>query len=77
MAYNLELPRIINEIKRTKAKTVLLQFPDGLKSEATKVAKQLEKYAKVYIWLGSNFGACDVPNVKLDLVINFGHSIFC
>lgn len=75
MAYNLEIPRIIKEIKKQRAKTVLLQFPDGLKSDAVKVAKELEKTgAKIYIWLGSNFGACDIPNVKVDLVINFGHS---
>lgn len=74
MPYDLEIPKIIEKIKASKAETVLLQFPDGLKSEATKVAKKLEKYAKIYIWLGSNFGACDIPSAKVDLIINFGHS---
>ncbi len=78
MAYNLELPRIIKEIKASKAKTVLLQFPDGLKPKATRVAKELEEKtsAKIHIWMGSNFGACDVPTAKVDLVVNFGHSEF-
>ena len=76
MAYDLEIPKIIKEIKASKAKTVLLQFPDGLKPKATEIAKKLEKYAKIYIWAGSNFGACDIPNVKVDLIINFGHSKF-
>ncbi len=78
MAYNLEIPKIIKKIKDSKAKTVLLQFPDGLKPKGTEVAKELEKKtkAKIYIWLGSNFGACDIPNVKVDLIINFGHSKF-
>ena len=74
--YNLELDRAIKEIQTTKAKTVLLQFPDGLKPYATQIADYLEKNteAQISIWLGSCFGACDVPKVDVDLLIQFGHS---
>ena len=74
--YNLELDRAIREITEQKAKTVLLQFPDGLKPYATQIADHLEKntQAKIKIWLGSCFGACDIPNSNADLLIQFGHS---
>ena len=79
--YDLELDRIISLIKKEKARLVCLQFPDGLKNIATKVADFVEKNtgAIVLIWMGSCFGACDTPNLdkvkpKVDLLIQFGHS---
>lgn len=78
--YDLELKKIINEINKTKAKLVLLQFPDGLKPYATVVVDFLEEKtrANFLIWFGSCFGACDTPvglkNIPIDLVIQFGHS---
>ena len=80
--YDLELNKIINQIKKQKAKIVLLQFPDGLKPYATAVVDYLEKNtgAEFVIWLGTCFGACDVPvgleklQLKIDLVVQFGHN---
>lgn len=78
--YDLELERIIRTIKREKAEKVLLQFPDGLKPFSTTIADYLEKQLPntgFFIWLGSCFGACDVPDVKeseIDLIVQFGHS---
>ena len=78
--YELELDKIVKAIKKEKAKIVLLQFPDGLKKQATKVAEYLEREtgATCLIWLGSCFGACDLPPVqhlkKIDLIIQFGHT---
>ncbi len=80
--YELELDKIVSEIKKTRAKLVLLQFPDGLKQYATAVVDYLrtKTSAEFLIWLGSCFGACDTPvgierlNPKIDLVIQFGHS---
>lgn len=77
MNYDLELEKAIVEIKREKAKKVLIQLPDGLKQEATKIVDEIEKSttAKCFIWLGSCYGACDIPNVNdFDLLIQFGHS---
>lgn len=80
--YDLELEKVISEIKKSKAKLVLLQFPDGLKPLATKVVDFLENKtnAEFLIWFGTCFGACDLPvgleriKPKIDLVIQFGHS---
>jgi 2-(3-amino-3-carboxypropyl)histidine synthase len=80
--YDLELERILTEIKSSKAKLVLLQFPDGLKPYATAVVDYLEEKsnAEFLIWFGSCFGACDTPVLgkelekKIDLIIQFGHN---
>ena len=80
MQVDLEINRIVKEIKNIKAKRVCIQLPDGLKPKATEVADKLGKKtdAEIYIWLGSNFGACDVPiqlkHLDFDLIVNFGHS---
>jgi 2-(3-amino-3-carboxypropyl)histidine synthase len=80
--YNLELDKVILQIKKSKAKLVLLQFPDGLKPYATVIVDYLETKtnANFLIWAGNCFGACDtltgIDNLKpkIDLVIQFGHN---
>jgi 2-(3-amino-3-carboxypropyl)histidine synthase len=73
----LDLEKAIKEIKKVKAKKVLLQFPDGLKPQATKIASELEEKCKCkcFIWAGSCYGACDTPDPKgFDLLLQFGHN---
>ena len=74
--YNLNLEKAIKEIKDNKASSVCIQLPDGLKPKANEIVKQIEKQtdAKVVIWLGSCFGACDTPKLDVDLLIQWGHS---
>ncbi len=80
--YNLELEKVIVSIKRQKAKLVLLQFPEGLKPYATAIVDELRKKtdSEFLIWVGSCFGACDLPvglekiKPQIDLVIQFGHN---
>ena len=75
--YNLELDKAAAKIKQENAKTVLIQLPDGLKPKAKEIQEELKKKtnAIIYIWAGTCFGACDVPNVEdVDLLIQFGHS---
>jgi 2-(3-amino-3-carboxypropyl)histidine synthase len=80
--YDLELDRVIRNIKKNKAKLVLLQFPDGLKPYAIAVVDYLceKTSAEFLIWMESCFGACDVPvglekiRPKIDMIIQFGHS---
>jgi len=78
--YDLEIKKIIAEIKKQKAKTVCLQLPDGLKPKAEELQKAIEKEtsAKVIIWGGSCYGSCDLPlevkNLGVDLLIHFGHA---
>ena len=41
--YDMGLGKIMSEIKKSRAKLVLLQFPDGLKLYATAVVDYLEQ----------------------------------
>lgn len=74
--YDLEIEKAVSEIKKAKAKTVCIQLPDGLKPKAGEIVDEIEAKtkAKCMIWLGSCFGACDIPNVNTDLLIQWGHS---
>ena len=78
--YELELEKAINEIKKQKARRVVIQLPDGMKPLADEIASELEEKtgANVMIWLGTCFGACDVPQglekLGIDLLIQWGHS---
>ena len=81
-SYDLELEKAVKVIRKEKAKLVLLQFPDGLKNIAIDVAGEIEKKsgARTLIWMGSCFGACDIPQPErmeklgVDLIIQWGHS---
>ena len=74
--YDLELDKVVKEIKAKKAKTVLIQLPEGLKDKSKKIVDEISSKtkAKCFIWLGSCFGACDIPKVDFDLLIQWGHS---
>ena len=82
--YDFELPKIIERIKEEKAKTVGLQFPEGLKQHAVEIAREIEAKtkAKTIIFIGPTYGACDLvkeedaKKLELDLLIHFGHSEF-
>lgn len=82
MSYDLEINSLIGKINRSKAKKVLIQLPDGLKPRAKEIVDSIEKNtdAEAFIWLGSCYGACDIPsNVKslgIDMIIQFGHNEF-
>lgn len=80
--YDLELDRVVSQVRKQRAKLVLLQFPDGLKPYATAVVDYLRSKtrAEFLVWFGTCFGACDTPlglekiSPKIDLVIQFGHN---
>lgn len=80
LEYDLELNRVAKEIKKNKAKRVLIQLPDGLKPYATQISSELENKtkSKIFIWFNSCFGACDIPleaeKLGIDIIIQFGHS---
>lgn len=76
MEYDLELEKAVQSIKDKNAKTVCIQLPDGIKPEATKIVDFLKKEtgAEIFIWADSCYGACDVPKLDVDLVIQWGHS---
>ena len=80
--YDLQIKKAISEIKKSKAKLVLLQFPDGLKLYAVSIVDYLrEKTSSEFlIWFNSCYGACDFTigieklKPKIDLIIQFGHN---
>jgi len=80
MEYDLELDKAIDEIRRSEAKLVLIQLPDGLKPRAKEINDRIDAdtSAKVIIWAGSCFGACDIPydveKLGVDLILTWGHS---
>jgi len=58
-------------------KRILIQAPDGLKPYIKDLANELEREGyEVFIWIGSCYGPCDIPNLPrdlIDVVINLGH----
>ncbi len=79
MNYDLELEKAVAQIKKVKAKKVLIQLPEGLKPEALRITDTIEEKtgSSVHIWAGTCFGGCDIPNVKgYNLLIQWGHSEF-
>jgi diphthamide biosynthesis enzyme Dph1/Dph2-like protein len=89
MDYDLELDKVAAEIKKLKEESlkVCLQLPDGLKLYSSEIVDEINKRLRdntrkvqLYVWAGSNFGACDVPlqlkDIGFDLIVNFGHCVF-
>ena len=71
--YDFEIKRVNQEIKKRKAKRVLIQLPEGLKSEFLKIADKIG--AEAVLSGDPCFGACDIQTYpEVDLTIHFGHS---
>ena len=80
MEYDLEIDKVVQKIKAENSKMVCIQLPEGLRPRAKEICDELENKtgAVMIIWLGSCYGACDIPlQVELlgvDLLIQWGHS---
>ncbi|HLD00507.1 MAG TPA: diphthamide synthesis protein [Candidatus Nanoarchaeia archaeon] len=80
--YSTEVEKVIERIKKSEAKLVCLQLPDGMKTYAKEIADKIsqETKARVLIWLGSNFGSCDIPlglsKMRVDLLVSWGHNFY-
>ncbi len=80
--YLVEVEKAIAKIKDKNAQLVCIQLPDGMKPYAAEIEAAITKEtnARVLIWLGSNFGACDIPlglpKLGVDLFIAWGHNPF-
>ena len=76
----MDLDKVIRKIKSKDAKTVGLQFPEGLKIQAVKIARQIEKETGATVIISGDpcFGACDVGDWKMkgsvDLIVHYGHT---
>ena len=71
-----ETDRLLEAVRRSRAKTVGLQFPVGLRPRAVGLAAELEKRAGVSCLIAADptFGACDVPEMPVDLTVHLGHA---
>jgi len=77
--YDFEEERVKQEILRLKAKRVLIQLPEGLKPEAPRLVKIVEKFALPIVSADPCYGACDLATAEaeslgVDLIIHYGHS---
>ncbi|MCX6814339.1 MAG: diphthamide biosynthesis enzyme Dph2 [Candidatus Aenigmarchaeota archaeon] len=76
----LDYGKLSQEIKKRKAKSVLLQLPEGLKMQALEIARTLEKSgAEILLSIETCYGACDIldreaKSLGCDLIIHVGHS---
>ncbi|MEM2099286.1 MAG: diphthamide biosynthesis enzyme Dph2 [Candidatus Bathyarchaeia archaeon] len=78
--FDLEEERIAQEIANLGAKRVLLQLPEGLKSDGIRLARIVEKAGALPIISADPcYGACDVAVAEaqllgVDLIVHFGHA---
>jgi len=78
--FDLEIGQIQKTIRKHNAQKVLVQLPEGLKPQASKLAEAIEKAGAQAIISGDPcYGACDLmiyeaENLGVDLVIHYGHS---
>lgn len=80
MEYRIDEHKILDEIKKSCAKRVMLQIPDGLKPKAKEIVDLIRKETdvEVLVWAGSCYGACDIPkgigNMNVDILFHLGHN---
>ena len=71
-----EFDRCVQAVLRSGAKTVGLQFPAGLKTRAVEIAQRLHDETDIPVILSADpsFGACDVKQMPVDLIVHLGHA---
>ena len=78
--FDLEEKRLSEEISKRGAKRVLIQLPEGLKTEGPSLAAVAEKAgALAVVSADPCYGACDLAtldakSLDADLIIHYGHS---
>ncbi|UCE15879.1 MAG: diphthamide biosynthesis enzyme Dph2 [Candidatus Bathyarchaeota archaeon] len=80
MTFDFEEKRLSEEITKRGAKRVLIQLPEGLKKEGSRLAAVAEKAgALVMVSADPCYGACDLATLDgkslgADLIFHYGHS---
>ncbi len=78
--FDFEEERLRQEIVKLGAKRVLIQLPEGLKGEAPRLAKVIEKAGALPIVSADPcYGACDLAtseaeSLGADLIVHYGHA---
>src|SRR3989449_7767618 len=81
--YDLEEDRVIAEITGRGARRLLIQLPDGLKSEGPRLASLIREKTRADVFVSASpaWGACDLSldaaaRLKADLLVHYGHNEF-
>ena len=78
--FDLEEKRLEEEIIKREAKRALIQLPEGLETEGSRLASIVERAGAIAIISADPcYGACDLAtldakNLDVDLIIHYGHS---
>ncbi len=78
--YQLEEDETVAKIRELKAQMIGLQFPDGLRIHATRLARKIEKETGATTLISGDacYGACDLSDHSMeglvDLLIHWGHT---
>ncbi|KAA0171373.1 hypothetical protein FNF28_00864 [Cafeteria roenbergensis] len=79
--YEFEVPKIVARCRKSSARVVALQFPEGLLAYSLVIADILERFtsAEVTVLADVVYGACCVDDLSAealgaDLLVHFGHS---
>jgi 2-(3-amino-3-carboxypropyl)histidine synthase len=78
--FDFEEERLKQEVVKLGAKRVLIQLPEGLKSEAPRIAKIVKKAGALPIVSADPcYGACDLATFEAeslgaDLIVHYGHA---
>lgn len=78
--YNMEVEKVINHINKKGYRNIGLQFPEGLKTQATLIASKIEEETDAIVIISGDpcFGACDVCDKKMeglvDMIIHYAHT---
>ncbi len=76
------MQQLIDEVKRTGMKRVLLQLPEGLKMRTIAIIEELQKNGiEAILSADPVYGACDIPvneakQLRCDLIVHIGHNKF-
>jgi 2-(3-amino-3-carboxypropyl)histidine synthase len=81
--FDLDEDKLLAEITGRGARRILIQLPDGLKNEGTRLASLVRRKtgADVFVSAAPAWGACDLSidaatRLKADLLVHYGHNEF-
>lgn len=74
-----KVEKICKKIMEKRYKCIILQFPEGLKNKAKKIAEYIENKTNANVIISAEpcYGACDLADyneIGAELLIHFGHS---
>lgn len=79
--YDLQIDKVVREVKARKCKRVILQLPEGLMWCATQISNRIKQgtAAETFVSLDTCYGACDLAThaasrLNADLIVHYGHT---